>query len=66
MAVFDDEPGAPPRRKISHEVGQDLSRLSVEDLRERVALLREEIARLEVEAQSKSAQMSAADLLFRR
>jgi uncharacterized small protein (DUF1192 family) len=66
MPIFDDEPGAPPARKVAHEVGQDLSRLSIEDLRTRVTLLREEIARLEAAADAKSAQMSAADLLFRR
>jgi uncharacterized small protein (DUF1192 family) len=66
MALFDDEPGAPPSRPPTHEIGQDLSRLSVEELRERVDLLREEIVRLEREAQAKSTQRSAADLLFRR
>lgn len=66
MAVFDDEPGAAPVRKIAHEVGQDLSRLSVEELKQRIEVLREEIARLEREAGSKSAQREAADLLFKR
>ncbi|WP_020177520.1 DUF1192 family protein [Methylopila sp. M107] len=66
MAVFDDEPGAPPARKIAHEIGQDLYRVSVEELGERIALLREEIARLEREVASKSAQRNAADLLFKR
>jgi uncharacterized small protein (DUF1192 family) len=66
MALFDDEPGAAPVRKLSHEVGQDLSRLSVEELRERAALLREEIERLEREAEKKSLQRDAADLLFKR
>lgn len=66
MPAFDDESGAPPVRKIAHEVGQDLSRLSVEELAARVELLRAEIARLQREAASKSAQKQAADLLFRR
>ena len=65
MAVFDDEPGAPPRRKIAHEIGQDLSRVSVEELAERIGLLREEVVRLEREVASKSAQRQAADLLFK-
>ena len=66
MPIFDDEPGAPPARKIAHEIGQDLSRLSVEELAERVALLREEIVRLEAAATSKSVQRQAADLFFKR
>lgn len=66
MAAIDDEPGAPPRRKVAHEVGQDLSVLSVDELEARVALLHEEIARLEREIAAKSAHMNAADLLFRR
>ena len=66
MSLFDDEPGAPPARKVSHEIGQDLSRLSVEELRLRIVLLQDEIARLERETSSKSAQREAADLLFKR
>lgn len=66
MPVFDDDPEAPLARKVAHEIGQDLSRLSIEDLTARVALLRDEIARLEMAVETKSAQMSAADLLFRR
>lgn len=65
MAVFDDEPGAPPARKVEHEIGQDLSRLSVDELAARVALLREEILRLEAAAAAKSAQRDAADLFFK-
>lgn len=66
MPIFDDEPGAPPARKVAHEIGQDLSRLSVEELAERAALLREEIARLDAAAAAKSAQRDAADLFFKR
>ncbi|PZQ19150.1 MAG: DUF1192 domain-containing protein [Ancylobacter novellus] len=65
MAVFDDEPGAPAARKVEHEIGQDLSRLSVDELAARVALLRDEILRLETAAAAKSAQRSAADLFFK-
>ena len=65
MGIFDDEPGAPPARKVEHEIGQDLSRISVEELQTRITLLREEIARLEREVSSKSAQRLAADQLFR-
>ena len=36
-----------PKKKLGHEIGQDLALLSVEELSERIALLKEEIARLE-------------------
>ena len=36
MAIEDDDR---PRKKITHEIGQDLSLLSVEELNERIALL---------------------------
>jgi uncharacterized small protein (DUF1192 family) len=65
MPTFDDEPGAPPARRTAHEIGQDLSILSVDELRARVEFLKEEIARLEREVAAKSAHRSAADLLFR-
>ncbi|TIS05536.1 MAG: DUF1192 family protein, partial [Mesorhizobium sp.] len=52
MAIFDDEPRKKPR---PHEIGQDLSLLSVDDLSERIDLLREEIARLEAERAARGA-----------
>ena len=36
-----------PKKKITHEIGQDLYLLSVKELEERIALLTEEIERLE-------------------
>ena len=42
MPIEDDDR---PRKKISHEIGQDLSLLSVEELTERIALLTGEITR---------------------
>jgi uncharacterized small protein (DUF1192 family) len=63
MALFDDEPLKKPK---PHEIGQDLSLLSVGELTERIALLRSEIERLEVELKAKSATKSAAEQLFRR
>ena len=47
MAIEDDDR---PRKKISHEIGQDLSLLSVEELDERIALLTNEIERLQTAA----------------
>ena len=63
MAIFDDEPRKKPK---AHEIGQDLSLLSVADLTERIGLLHDEIARLEAELQAKGATKSAAEALFRR
>ena len=62
-AIEDDER---PKKKITHEIGQDLTLLSVKELDERVALLNEEIARLEAEKTKKQAQRSAADQFFKR
>lgn len=54
-----------PRRKVTHEIGQDLSLLSVEELTERVALLRTEMARLEQAADKKRASRDAANSIFK-
>jgi uncharacterized small protein (DUF1192 family) len=55
-----------PKKKLAHEIGQDLALLSVEELGERIALLREEIARLEAARASKQASRSTADQFFKR
>lgn len=55
-----------PKKKITHEIGQDLTLLSVGELTERVALLKEEIARLETNMSSKRASKSAADQFFKK
>ena len=54
-----------PRKKISHEIGQDLSLLSVEELTERVLLLKSEIERLEEAATKKRASRDAANSFFK-
>jgi len=43
------DPDELPKKKVSHEMGQDLALLSVGELSERIGLLKEEIARLEAE-----------------
>jgi uncharacterized small protein (DUF1192 family) len=62
MPIEDDDR---PRKKISHEIGQDLSLLSVEELNERIALLRSEIERLEAASAKKRASKDAANSFFK-
>ena len=62
MSLFDD---GRPAKKTAHEIGSDLSLLSVDELSARIALLKEEIARLEAEKMKKGASRSAAESLFR-
>ena len=63
MALFDDEPVKPRR---VHEIGQDLSLLSVDELDERIAALQAEIARLEAARHAKESSRRAADAFFNR
>jgi len=63
MATIDDDDR--PKKKISHEIGQDLSLLSVEELAERIALLKSEISRLEEAASKKRASKDAANSFFK-
>jgi uncharacterized small protein (DUF1192 family) len=62
MAIEDDDK---PRKKISHEIGQDLSLLSVEELNDRIALLTSEIERLQAAATRKRASKEAANSFFK-
>jgi len=55
-----------PKRKIAHEIGQDLTLLSAAELTERIGLLKEEIARLEADMARKQAMKSAADIFFKK
>ncbi len=63
MAIFEEEAG---KTRRVHEIGQDLSLLSVDELRARIGQLQEEIARIEAELSAKGASRSAAEALFRR
>jgi len=63
VAIADDEPVKKPK---VHEIGSDLSLLSVDELRERVDALKAEIERLEASIRAKQATRSAADTFFRR
>jgi uncharacterized small protein (DUF1192 family) len=60
------DPDELPKKKISHELGQELALLSVGELAERIALLKEEIARLEAEMNRKRASQTAADAFFKK
>ncbi len=55
-----------PKKKIAHEIGQDLTLLSVGELTARIALLKDEIARLEADIKGKAASKAAADLFFKK
>jgi uncharacterized small protein (DUF1192 family) len=62
MAADDEDR---PRRKVTHEIGQDLALLSVAELTERIALLRAEIERLQAASASKEASRNVADKFFK-
>jgi uncharacterized small protein (DUF1192 family) len=64
MPAIDDDDR--PKKKIIHEIGQELNLLSVGELTERVTILKEEIARLEANMATKQASKSAADLFFKK
>jgi len=64
MAAFEDDDR--PKKKISHEIGQDLSLISVRELNERIGLLREEIARLEADIAKKQSSRTSADQFFKK
>ena len=64
MTAIDDDDR--PKKKIVHEIGQDLALLSVEELGARIQILRDEIVRLEASVTQKQASRSAADLFFKK
>ncbi len=64
MAAVD--PDELPKKKITHELGQELALLSVGELTERVGLLKDEIGRIEAEISRKQASKSDADMFFKK
>jgi uncharacterized small protein (DUF1192 family) len=64
MAAMEDDDR--PKKKVAHEIGQDLTLLSVEELGARIELMRGEIARLEADIAKKQASRSAADQFFKK
>jgi uncharacterized small protein (DUF1192 family) len=63
MAAVDDDDR--PKKKLKHEIGEDLSRLSLDELAERVALLQAEILRLEAAAAGKKSSAEVAASFFK-
>jgi uncharacterized small protein (DUF1192 family) len=61
MSVDDDR----PKKKVTHDVGQDLALLSVGELDERMALLASEIERLKAARAAKEAAKAAAASFFK-
>ncbi len=63
MSLFDEDK---PVKKTVHEIGSDLSLLSVDELRSRITILRDEIARLDTEIAAKSSSRNVAESLFKK
>ncbi|MBZ5759027.1 DUF1192 domain-containing protein [Rhizobium sp. VS19-DR104.2] len=62
MSLFDDDR---PKKPGIHEIGSDITLLSVDELKERISRLHEEIARLELACNEKASGRKAAESLFR-
>jgi len=56
----------PPKKPKSYALGQDLSKLSVGELKELVSELKAEIARVEQALNAKQSSKSAAEAAFKR
>ena len=63
MAMFDEEA---PKKKLAHEIGEDLSKLSLDELADRIEVLKAEIARIEAVLEAKKASATAAESFFKR
>ena len=59
-----DEPRRPAKPQIT--LGEDLSLMSVEELRWRIQALKAEIARIESELEAKTSSRSVAESVFKR
>ncbi len=55
-----------PKKPKGHEIGQDLSKLSVAELQALVETLKDEIARVEQVLDAKQSSKSAAEAAFKR
>jgi uncharacterized small protein (DUF1192 family) len=64
MAAVDEDDR--PKKKITHDIGQDLALLSVGELESRIQLLQQEIERLQAEITKKQASRGVADQFFKK
>jgi uncharacterized small protein (DUF1192 family) len=55
-----------PKKRKAHEIGEELAALSLDELAERIALLRAEIARIEAAIIAKRASAEVAASFFKR
>ncbi len=55
-----------PKKKIVHEIGQDLALLSIKELEARIALLNDEIGRLRAAITRKQGSRQVADEFFKK
>ena len=62
MSFDDDESRA--KKRAALVVGEDLSAISADELKERISILEEEIARTKEEITAKQGARSAADAIF--
>jgi len=65
MPAFDEDLQAKPLGKPTHEIGQNLDALSAHELKERIAAMQEEIARLERAIGARQATQAAAAAFFK-
>ncbi len=54
-----------PKKKKSFEIGEDLSALSLNELEELIATLKDEISRIEQAIDAKQSSKQAADSVFK-
>lgn len=52
------------KSKIDFSIGDDLYGVSIDELQERITILKDEISRIEAELDKKKRERSAADNLF--
>jgi uncharacterized small protein (DUF1192 family) len=64
MPLIEEEP--PKKKKAGHELGEDLSALSLHELADRIGLLKAEIERIEAAVRAKRASADVAASFFKR
>ncbi len=63
---MDTDDLAPPPKRKTYELGQDLSKHSVGDLQALIDALKDELARVEQALNAKQSSKSAAESVFKR